>query len=173
MSDRSRYTDPNLRDRLKDEIQQGDKGGKPGQWSARKAQLLAQRYESEGGGYVGERDEDQKSLAEWSAEEWQTVDASADADRGDGMHRYLPARAWELLSESERKQADKTKLKQDDGTQYADWPDAVRDVMTALGHTSDDPDSLTKDRLMEMAQHADVHGRSSMTKAELIEALAG
>ena len=31
----------------------GDKGGKPGQWSARKAQLVAQRYEKTGGGYSG------------------------------------------------------------------------------------------------------------------------
>lgn len=35
----SDYTDPQLRARLKDEIQAGDRGGKPGQWSARKAQL--------------------------------------------------------------------------------------------------------------------------------------
>ena len=35
------YTDPALRERLKAEITAGDKGGRPGQWSARKAQLLA------------------------------------------------------------------------------------------------------------------------------------
>ena len=45
------YTDPALRDRLKDEITAGDKGGKPGQWSARKAQLLAAEYEKAGGDY--------------------------------------------------------------------------------------------------------------------------
>ena len=40
-----KYTDPDLRARLKDEVQAGDKGGKPGQWSARKAQLVAAAYE--------------------------------------------------------------------------------------------------------------------------------
>lgn len=46
------YTDPELRDRLKEQIQAGDKGGKPGQWSARKAQLLAAEYEKAGGDYT-------------------------------------------------------------------------------------------------------------------------
>jgi len=31
-----KYTDPQLRDEVKEEIQAGDKGGEPGQWSARK-----------------------------------------------------------------------------------------------------------------------------------------
>jgi hypothetical protein len=31
-----KYTDPELREQVKEEIQQGDKGGAPGQWSARK-----------------------------------------------------------------------------------------------------------------------------------------
>ena len=43
------YTDPELRQRIKDEIVKGDKGGKPGQWSARKSQLLAHEYEAQGG----------------------------------------------------------------------------------------------------------------------------
>ena len=34
------YTDPELRARLKEEIKAGDRGGKPGRWSARKSQLL-------------------------------------------------------------------------------------------------------------------------------------
>ena len=29
----------------------GGKGGKPGQWSARKAQMLAKAYKAKGGGY--------------------------------------------------------------------------------------------------------------------------
>ena len=50
-----KYTDPALRARLKDAVVAGDKGGKPGQWSARKAQLLKQEYERAGGGYLGEK----------------------------------------------------------------------------------------------------------------------
>ena len=45
------YTKPTLRRRLFNEIKRGSKGGAPGQWSARKAQLLAQRYKKAGGGY--------------------------------------------------------------------------------------------------------------------------
>ena len=45
------YTDPKLRDRIKAEILAGEKGGHPGQWSARKSQLLAAAYKKAGGGY--------------------------------------------------------------------------------------------------------------------------
>ena len=45
------YTKPELRERLKNRIKAGSKGGKPGQWSARKAQMLAKRYKEQGGGY--------------------------------------------------------------------------------------------------------------------------
>ena len=45
------YTKPSLRKRLFNEIKASGKGGKPGQWSARKAQLLARRYKAAGGGY--------------------------------------------------------------------------------------------------------------------------
>lgn len=45
------YTKPALRKRLFNEIKAGTKGGDPGEWSARKAQLLAKRYKDAGGGY--------------------------------------------------------------------------------------------------------------------------
>ena len=45
------YTKPGMRKRLFNSIKAGSKGGKPGQWSARKAQLLANRYKKAGGGY--------------------------------------------------------------------------------------------------------------------------
>ena len=45
------YTKPGLRKRLFESIKAGDKGGRRGQWSARKAQLLAVRYKKAGGGY--------------------------------------------------------------------------------------------------------------------------
>jgi len=42
--------------------------------SARKAQLVAQEYEKEGGGYKGGKNEKQKSLEKWGEEKWQTKD---------------------------------------------------------------------------------------------------
>ena len=45
------YTKPTLRKQLFEKIKAGDKGGAPGQWSARKAQFLASEYKKAGGGY--------------------------------------------------------------------------------------------------------------------------
>jgi len=45
------YTKPTMRKKLFNSIKSGTKGGKAGQWSARKAQLLASRYKKSGGGY--------------------------------------------------------------------------------------------------------------------------
>ena len=66
------YTKPELRERLKARIKAGSKGGKPGQWSARKAQLLAQAYKKRGGSYTGEKTEEQKSLKRWGDQKWMT-----------------------------------------------------------------------------------------------------
>lgn len=45
------YTKPAMRKRMFQTIKSGTKGGNPGQWSARKAQLLANNYKKAGGGY--------------------------------------------------------------------------------------------------------------------------
>ena len=45
------YTKPSLRKRIFQRILAGSKGGRAGQWSARKAQMLAKEYKAAGGGY--------------------------------------------------------------------------------------------------------------------------
>ena len=45
------YTKPGLRKRIFNRIKAGGKGGRPGQWSARKAQMMAKAYKKAGGGY--------------------------------------------------------------------------------------------------------------------------
>ena len=45
------YTKPGMRKALFNKIKAGTKGGDPGEWSARKAQLLASEYKKAGGGY--------------------------------------------------------------------------------------------------------------------------
>jgi len=45
------YTNPGMRKQLFEQIKAGGKGGDPGEWSARKAQMLARLYKSKGGGY--------------------------------------------------------------------------------------------------------------------------
>ena len=46
------YTKPAIRRALFNRIKAGNKGGKSGQWSARKAQMLAKQYKAKGGGYT-------------------------------------------------------------------------------------------------------------------------
>jgi len=45
------YTKPGMRKQIFERIKAGSKGGKPGQWSARKAQMVAKEYKAKGGGY--------------------------------------------------------------------------------------------------------------------------
>ncbi|MBX9624019.1 MAG: hypothetical protein K2X82_09440 [Gemmataceae bacterium] len=96
------YTDPALRERLKKKVMAGDKGGQPGQWSARKAQLLKAEYEKAGGGYTGKKSPAQKHLSEWTDEKWTTSDGEPAAREG-GTTRYLPEKAWDELTPAEKK----------------------------------------------------------------------
>ena len=108
----AKYTKPDLRDRIKKEVMAGSDGGKPGQWSARKAQLVAQKYKAAGGGYKGDRSKEQSSLSKWTKEEWTTSDGKP-ADRPGGMRRYLPKEAWDKLSAGEK---EATNLKKKEGS---------------------------------------------------------
>ncbi len=104
-----KYTDPDLREKIKEEIKASDKGGRPGQWSARKSQLLTQEYEKRGGGYRGDKDESQKDLEKWTDEEWQTQEGEARARDGEETARYLPKEAWENMSEEEKRETERKK----------------------------------------------------------------
>ena len=108
-SDPATYTKPDLRERLKAKITKGDKGGKPGQWSARKAQLLTQEYEKAGGGYKKAPNEKQRSLKKWGEEEWTTSDGKK-AQREGGTTRYLPKKAWSKLKPGEKVSTNKKKV---------------------------------------------------------------
>ena len=46
------YTKPSMRKSLVASVKAGGKGGSPGQWSARKAQMVAKQYKAKGGGYT-------------------------------------------------------------------------------------------------------------------------
>jgi hypothetical protein len=96
------YTKPSLRERLKNKVMASSKGGKPGQWSARKAQLLAKEYESAGGGYKGGKTKPQKSLSKWTKEKWGTKSGkpSTQGSKATG-ERYLPKKARAALSSKE------------------------------------------------------------------------
>ncbi|MGF1535826.1 MAG: Rho termination factor N-terminal domain-containing protein [Elainellaceae cyanobacterium] len=173
-----KYTRPDLRRELKEEIKQSDKGGKPGQWSARKSQLLVQKYEEAGGGYKkDEKDEAARSLEEWTEQNWQTRDGST-ARQGEMTKRYLPEAVWERLSEDEKKEANATKKDgSEDGEQYVDWTPAIKRAMKEAGYINDDDSDnsglaeQTKQELYERAKAEEISGRSKMDKDELINAL--
>ncbi|HZH02445.1 MAG TPA: hypothetical protein VEY30_01595 [Myxococcaceae bacterium] len=106
--DPKKYTEPELRERIKERVKKSAKGGKPGQWSARKAQLVAAEYKKEGGGYREGKAAPQKHLDAWTKEKWTTADGKK-ARRAGGTSRYLPEKAWDKLTPKERAATNKKK----------------------------------------------------------------
>lgn len=96
------YTKPGLRESIKQRVMAGSRGGKPGQWSARKAQLVAQEYKKAGGGYSGSKTSKQKSLSKWTKEDWGTKSGkpSTQGPKATG-ERYLPKKARQALTKKE------------------------------------------------------------------------
>ena len=108
-------------------VKAGSKGGKPGQWSARKAQIATQRYKKSGGGYSGAKTKAQKSLSKWTKEKWGTKSGknSTQGSKATG-ERYLPERARKALSAKEyaatsRKKREDTKK----GKQFSRQPKKI------------------------------------------------
>lgn len=121
------YTKPALRERIKSQVKASGKGGKPGQWSARKAQLLAQKYEKAGGGYSGKKTEGQKSLSKWTKEKWGTKSGkpSTQGPKATG-ERYLPLKALKSLSSKEYASTTRAKRKgTKEGKQFVKQPKKI------------------------------------------------
>ena len=121
------YTKPELRERIKNRVMAGTKGGKAGQWSARKAQIVAQEYKKAGGGYSGSKTSKQKSLSKWTKEKWGTKSGkpSTQGSKATG-ERYLPKKAREKLSAAEY--AKTSAKKRDDlrkGKQFSKQPKSI------------------------------------------------
>jgi hypothetical protein len=97
----AKKTDPAKWDRIVSQVKASGKGGSPGQWSARKAQLATQKYKSSGGGYKGPKKAD-NSLSQWTKEDWGTKSGkpSTQGSQATG-ERYLPKKAREKLTPSE------------------------------------------------------------------------
>jgi hypothetical protein len=114
MAGSAEKTDPKLWEQVKRRVTRSAKGGDPGEWSARKAQMAVQEYKKAGGGYVGKKKED-NSLRQWTKEDWGTRSGKASKKTGE---RYLPKAAREKLSKEEydrttaKKRADTAKGKQ-------------------------------------------------------------
>lgn len=90
-------TDPALWEAVKAQVTASDTGGRPGQWSARKAQRSVQLYKERGGGYLGPKDPD-NALSRWTKQDWRTRSGGESLQTGE---RYLPAAAFDLLTPAE------------------------------------------------------------------------
>ncbi|MBC7919490.1 MAG: hypothetical protein H7Z75_00200 [Ferruginibacter sp.] len=169
-----KYTRPELRDKIKEELMQSDKGGKTGQWSARKSQLLVQEYERQGGGYAGKKDEAAHSLEEWTKQEWQTQQGGANARGRKTTKRYFPKQAWEMLTEEEKREAEQTKQKgSGQGEQFVEYTPAMKKALKRVQEAGRQPDGdgETRQALYQSAQQLGIAGRSRMTKEELRKAV--
>jgi hypothetical protein len=129
MASTARRTDPELWEQVKRRVTRGDKGGAPGTWSARKAQLAVAEYKKAGGGYVGPKAAD-NSLARWTREAWGTASGRPSGESGE---RYLPKAARARLTTSEH---DRTTAKKRADTRAgrhvsAQPPDVARKVAAA------------------------------------------
>lgn len=163
MSETAEKTDPELWEKVKDEVTAGSKGGKKGQWSARKAQMAVAEYKKRGGGYKGGKDED-NSLHQWSEEDWGTKSGKKS---GDTQERYLPKKAREAISDDDyRRTTAKKRHDAKAGKQFSAQPKDVADK------TRPYRDHRTKAELYAEAKKRDVPGRSSMSKDELLTALS-
>ena len=163
MAATAKKTDPELWERVKAEVTAGDKGGEPGEWSARKAQMAVQHYKAAGGGYEGRKTAD-NHLGQWTREEWDTKSGEKSKETGE---RYLPKKAREALSDEEYKRSsDKKREDAGRGKQHSKQPADVA-AKAADARLAD----LPKTELMKRAAKHGVAGRSRMTKDELVSAL--
>jgi hypothetical protein len=98
-------SNPRLWENIKNRVKRGSKGGPPGKWSARKAQLSVKLYKKSGGKYKGPKSSD-NSLSKWSDEDWDYVSGS---DSKIHKGRYLPKIVRSHLSARERSIENKRK----------------------------------------------------------------
>lgn len=155
-------TDPDLWEDVKQKITASDKGGEPGQWSARKAQMAVQEYKRRGGGYDDDgADQADTDLHDWTDEEWGT---KSGAQSGDSGERYLPRKVRMVLTEDDY--ARSTRKKRSGDGQFVDQPEDVREKAAKIRK-----DGPTKDMLMDRARDLDIEGRSKMDKDALLDAI--
>jgi hypothetical protein len=115
---------PGLWKRIVASVKAGSKGGNPGQWSARKAQLAVMRYKKAGGGYSGKK-KSSNSLSKWTKEKWGTKSGEPSLKTGE---RYLPKQARESLSSKEYSRTSRAKrIGMAMGKQFVAQPKGIKE----------------------------------------------
>lgn len=116
----AKKSNPGLWKRIVARVKAGTKGGDPGEWSGRKAQLAVQQYKKSGGGYSGPKKE--TSLSKWTKQEWTTSDGKP----SEGKKRYLPKAAWAALSAAEKAATNRAKAQGNkSGKQFVNQPEKI------------------------------------------------
>ncbi|KAJ5957922.1 hypothetical protein N7501_012201 [Penicillium viridicatum] len=143
MPPEDKYSKPPLRDEIKKEIQNTDRGGKPGERSARKvlsttappdALILPSKH-----------------LETWTKEEWQTKEGSGTARHDDDSRKqYLPKNAWEKLGEKEKEGMDEKKVEESQGGKQfvgntAEAKEVRREASTDVGDEGEKAEENSED----------------------------
>lgn len=168
MSKTAERNNPQLWEKVKAEVTADSKGGKAGEWSARKAQLAVQEYKKRGGGYRGGKSDD-NSLTQWTEEKWGTKSGEKSAETGE---RYLPKKARQALSKKEYDAT--TRKKREDtrkGKQFSKQPEAIAAKTAHYREAGKSVPQRTKADLLREARQLEIVGRSQMTKDELATAV--
>ncbi|KAJ5772760.1 hypothetical protein N7457_007656 [Penicillium paradoxum] len=94
------------------------------------AQMMASEYKKRGGYNTTkeEQTKSQKHLERWTKADWQTKEGTGTARQDDeSRKRYLPKRAWEELSEEEKRATDEKKLEESkEGKQFVGNPESAK-----------------------------------------------
>ena len=118
-------TNPDLWIRIKDKVLKDDKGGNPGQWSARKAQLAVRLYKEAGGGYKGAKPKG--GLVAWTEQNWRTGSGKPSLETGE---RYLPEKAIKALSPQQYGATSRAKREgMAEGKQFVKQPKSIAELV--------------------------------------------
>lgn len=114
----AKKSNPRLWEKIKNQVKASSKGGKAGQWSARKAQLAIKLYKQKGGKFSGRKTSD-NALKKWTGQDWQYVGKPKKS-------RYLPKAAISALSRGEKAATSRAKVKGGkNGKQFVKQPKRI------------------------------------------------
>ena len=170
MSKTAERTHPELWEEVKAEVRESEKGGKAGEWSARKAQLAVREYKKRGGGYRGGKS-DNDALKQWNKEEWATKSGNASSEAGE---HYLPKSARQTPSDEDyHATTGKKREESRKGEQFSRQPQPVAAKTALYRHAgrSEPAAEPSKADLLQQAKMLEIDRRSRMSKEELVKAI--
>ena len=125
-------TNERLWKKIVEEVKRNGKGGKAGQWSARKAQIAVRIYKERGGKYKGNTRNN--SLKKWTKQNWRTKSGKPSVmGKNATGERYLPAKTIKKLSKKEYAKTTASKRRSiSKGEQYSKQPKNISKKVNKL-----------------------------------------